>query len=922
VAEKARAEGRRGGEEGSLTPTPAWAQCHVEVYEQPGWLDDCFRSGWAKVQSAASESFVNTGDVSGDNATMTATEGATPNGCGYQKTLPSLSSSSYPLIRLRLRGRGTTPQYKVEVEYTDAAVTSSGWTNAPTAFEAKTMELASSKTLKYVRLYARSNTGGSTAYIDYDYAAVLANPPLVPLELTECDVDLQTTSAVSGFRLRMHNDVLLGVTARRYSLDEGTGSKAYDLSTNKGHGAVVNATWNVGRFGGCLYFLASSSARLGTGYKPTISASGAITLAFWVKASPGASGVIAGSGKSVAGGFNRLQLNWSNDRVRVYAKDDALNILQYTGTVTAADGAWHHVAAVVSPRSDAVQLYVDGSLDGGASGTLGAISLDAYDLTFGCLHNEAGYGSYTTCYVDEAALYTKVLTQKEIRGLYESDPLSGAARAPTGSIVMVYLAAEGESLVYKLAKGRVIDRTIMGDPDEPTLELVGEDLGEVLHERGFTKEYASDTEISVIVGDIVDEACPEFDKGIDPTSRGVKNRFRDENAWGLLGRLAEAASFSTGESGANVYVDPGGCLRFKKYGAFACPHALSDGSDGNPANILDVSVKESIKGSPRLVNDVRLVVFEEETQPRDGDAWTESAEGWSSPDPTDTGYPQSDSGDKVTGTASIHSNTTGCGTQYRLRLSFGEVDIAGYDQLRLWVKYGSGLSPQALDVRVQKGDWVWTADYRSMSGISLPPAATWGEVTVSLAGMTVTGNPGSVVDHIEVRFYSGSDMGTGGFLVDGLRFVRNEKSGSASDSASQAAYGKRSLVEVDKTITDTGYAGYVAGNILAHRKNPTVTVQARVPGRGQPGYRPPQTVAVTSLRDGLSGKTFQVQRARHRYTPGGGYACDLDLVAARAPDGAYEPGVAPSPTGLGSMLSELRSGQQREGLNSLRSEWV
>jgi hypothetical protein len=922
VAQEAGAQGGRGGQEGLLTPTPPWAQCHVEVYEQPGWLDDCFRSGWAKVQSAESESFVNTGDISGDYATMTVTEGGTPGGCGYQKVLPSLGSSSYPLIRVRLRGRGTAPQYKVEVEYTDASTTGSGWTNAPTAFEAKTMELASSKTLKYVRLYARSNTGGGTAYIDYDYAAVIANPPLVPLELTECEVDLQTTSAVSGFRLRIHDDVLLGSTARRYSLDEGAGSRAYDLSTNKGHAAVVNATWNVGRFGGCLYLLASSSARLDTGYKPTIPADGAMTISTWVKTSPGASGVMVGSGRSVSGGFNRLQLNWSGDKVRVYAKDDALNVLQYTGTVTVADGAWHHIAAVVSPASDAVQLYVDGSLDGGATGTLGAISLDAYDLTLGCLHNEAGYGSYTTCHVDEAALYTRALTLKEIRGLCGSESLSGAARTPAGSIVMVYLAAECESLVYKLVKGRVIDRSTTGDPDEPTLELVGEDLGDVLHERGFTREYASETQISEIVEDIVDAACPELDRGVDPTNRGVRNRFRDEDAWGLLGRLAEAASFSTGESGANVFVDPGGCLRFKKYGAFSCPHALSDGSDGGAANILDLAVKESIKGSPRLVNDVKLVIFEEETQPRDGDSWTESAEGWSSPDPTDSGYPQSDEGDRVSGTASIHSNTTDCGTQYRLRLGFGEVDVAGYDQLKLWVKYGSGLSPQALEVRVQKGGWDWTADYRSMSGINLPPATTWGEITVSLAAMTVTGNPGSVVDNLELRFYAGSSMGTGGFLVDGLRFVRNEKGASASDSSSQAAYGRRSLVEVDKTITDTGYAGYVAGNILAHRKDPTVTVQARVPGRGQPGYRPPQTVQVTSLRHCLSGNTFQVQRARHRYTPGGGYTCDLDLVAARAPDGGYEPKVAPSSSGLGSMISELRSGQLREGLNSLRSEWV
>jgi len=69
----------------------------------------------------------------------------------------------------------------------------------------------------------------------------------------------------------------------------------------------------------------------------------------------------------------------------------------------------------------------------------------------------------------------------------------------------------------------------------------------------------------------------------------------------------------------------------------------------------------------------------------------------------------------------------------------------------------------------------------------------------------------------------------------------------------------------------------------------------------QSGYRPPQTVAVTSLRHDLSGMTFKVQRARYRHTPGGGYVCDLDLVVARAPDGRYEPRVAPSSV-LGSML--------------------
>lgn len=165
-------------------------------------------------------------------------------------------------------------------------------------------------------------------------------------------------------------------------------------------------------------------------------------------------------------------------------------------------------------------------------------------------------------------------------------------------------------------------------------------------------------------------------------------------------------------------------------------------------------------------------------------------------------------------------------------------------------------------------------------------------------------------------------VGAGGFLVDNLRFVRDEKAGTASDSASQAAYGKRTLRMVDKTITDTGYTGYVASNILAHRKNPVVTAQVRVPGRAQVGYRPPQTVSVTSVKDGLEARIFQIVRAQHRYTPGDGYVCDLDLAAARLPDGSYEPKIAPAVTDVGLGLAEVRRARHEAMLNSLRSVWI
>jgi hypothetical protein len=870
-------------------PTPEWARCHVEIYEAPGWLDDCFRSSlWTLFQSAASQGFANVDDVAGDYATMTVTEGSSPSGCGYRKDISSenLGTDSYPRLRVRLRGRGTTPQYKVGVEYTDSSSNETGWLDAPEDMTVDVLILLPGKTVKYVKLYARCNTAYGTAYVDWDYAVIVRNPPLVPTEMLDLDVDLWTTTRISGATLKLLNDILLGVTARRYSLDEGEGLHAYDLSRDKGHADLVNASWNSGGVhGSCLYFN-GTSARMETGYKTTIPADGALTIAFWVKASPGATKVICGFGKSIGADWNRVQLNWSSDKVRLY--------------------------------------------DVGDVGTLGQITLDEYDLTWGCLHNESGYINHSECYVDEPAVYTRAFTgdeadspEDEVHELYTRTPPSGAARAFCGNVVMVYLTHGGGSLVSKLITARVIDRVASGDPDEPTISLVCEDLGEIMHERTFTEEYANPTQISAIVDDIGDQCLPGIFNQIDATNRTIVNVFNLENAWSLMGKLAETAKFSTGETGANFYVDPGGTLRFNKYGIWTSTLKVSDGSDGGEANILDIRVRETMKGEPKLVNDARVVIFEEEAFPRDEDSWTESADSWSSPDPTDANYPQSDTGDKKSGTACIKFQTTNPGSQYRMRHVFGETDISDMDEVRFWFKYGVGLSPENLEVRMQKGVWIWTWDYYVKSGLSVPAADTWYEYAIDISDFTKGGNPGKILDHLHIRPYrSAGDLGVGGFKVDKLRFVRSEKAGTHEDSTSQDLYGKRTLRVVDKTITTVDYADYVAENIVEHRKNPLVLVEATVPGRAQLGYRPPLMIQVTSLKDGINGETFQIQRARHRYLPQEGYTCDLELVAARKPDGTYEPKVAPVMVDLAAQIAAARRSIWEKQLNDLRKEWM
>ena len=525
-------------------------------------------------------------------------------------------------------------------------------------------------------------------------------------------------------------------------------------------------------------------------------------------------------------------------------------------------------------------------------------------------------------YLDEVGVYSRALTSIEVYRRYIENPLSGAARVRTGATIMIYLAAPNESLVSKLITARVIDRVTSGDSDEPNLDLVCEDLGELLLERTFTKEYALTTQIHAIVDDILDTEGSEFYQDKDSTNRAIKNRFNEEGVWSLLQKLAESASFSTGEKGANIYVDPGGAFRFKKYGAFSCSLRLTDGSDGYPANILDIRVKESIKGNPRLANDVKVIIFEEESMPVDEDSYTESADAWSSPDPTDTGYPQSDTGDLSKGTASIHYNTTSPGNQYRMRCDLGEIDITGMDKVKFDVKWGGTLSPDEYEVYIKKTGWIWNNDYYWKGSITPGSSGTWQSIEIDISSMTVVGNPGNIVNNFQLRAYKSTGLGTGGFLIDHLRFTRDEKAGTADDSTSKDGYGKRKLRVVDKTITDTDYADYVAENLVEHRKNPLVTVKALVPGQGQLGFRPPMMATVTCLKEGLNEENFQITRVRHRYTPGEGYLCDLELVAARKPDGTHEPKVTPSTEDFSLFLADRERRRREEELNSLQRNWI
>lgn len=914
----------------TLSPQPPWAQVHIRMVESPAFHDDCFRSSlWVNfLHSGGVDSWTVNTSIAGDYVVLAVTEGAAVTGAGWERDISALAidTDDYPLIEARIRGGGTTPQYRIVIEFTDATTLDSGWIDADTTFFFKRMQLTAAKVVDTIRLYGRSNTAFGTATIDYDYIIVAPQPPIIPDDHFELSVDLRHTVAVSGYNFKIHQDILLGVAARKYSFEDHdiTGNtRAYDLSFNKGHATLVNTpNFVAGKYGYCLRFVSASSERAATDYSPLIAATGAISISFWVKANVGETGTIIGSEYDPGAWWNRIQIHWSTPNIELYVRDDAGNVRQYTCISTIADSSYHHVVAVISPNDDVIELWIDKIYDGGTSGALGQINLATRDLNIGCLNHDGVYEDYTDMDIDEVYIFEKRLVESEIKRVYEDSPYSGAQRVGTGAFSLIYVASGSETLVYKIITGRVIDKVMGGEPNQPYIEFVGEDLGEIMIEANFTEEYTTATQISTVVDDVMDESGSGIYQDKDTTDRTIINKFQNENSQQLLQKLSETAHFATGETGAHFIVDPGGSLRWRKFGSFASADRITDGSDGNTPNIVDIQLRESMKAEPKLVNDVRVVIFEEEYYPIDQDAMTESAEAWDSPDPTDVGYPQSDAGDKVTGTASVAFNTTNPGLLYRMQVNFPDFDITGFDKIKFYMKHGAALSIDDFDVRMWRNS-LWVTDYYEYAGLAIGAAAAWNEYTVNIVDLVAgaVGNPGKIIDFIEIRINDDVEIGVGGFRIDKLRFIRDEKYGSSSDATSQTTYGKRTLRLVDKTINNTTLAGYMAANIVAHRRYPTVIVTCRLNGKAQVGYRPPLYIPIYSLKDGLNGSEFQIQRATHRVLPGD-YVVDLELIAVKTGVSMYDYKISPVSFDLEGELIARRKKADENALNAIHSTYL
>ena len=200
------------------------------------------------------------------------------------------------------------------------------------------------------------------------------------------------------------------------NFDEGKGDKATDISGNNNHGKLLGgAKWEQGKFKGGLY-LAEIPDRVDVADSNSLDITDALTLAIWANIESIPQGSCSLFQKPTA---YMLHTTNGGDGVKI---DPLVFIGGTYGAwptpviVSGTFGEWHHFAATYDGKR--YELYVDGKrMDGYDRQSAGKIDVDANALAIGRDTRAGCTERNQPCFIDEASVWSRVLSEAEIREL-------------------------------------------------------------------------------------------------------------------------------------------------------------------------------------------------------------------------------------------------------------------------------------------------------------------------------------------------------------------------------------------------------------------------------------------------------------------------------------------------------------------------
>ncbi len=219
-----------------------------------------------------------------------------------------------------------------------------------------------------------------------------------------------------------------------WRLDEGGGTFAEDASGNGNHGTLMSgASWTGGVEGGALS-LDGVDDGLEVPDSPSLSVTGAVTVALWFR--------YGGRG----GGWDRIAVkDWGQAQAPWLAYGLTLDdgpeggqkvLFSANGSATQGAGVssmsfpvageWTHLAGVYDPAAGTVALYVNGVRESDAAASFGAV----VDSPGPFLVGRASWGHPLQGAVDDVRVYGRALSAAEIAALADPQAAGGGTTPP------------------------------------------------------------------------------------------------------------------------------------------------------------------------------------------------------------------------------------------------------------------------------------------------------------------------------------------------------------------------------------------------------------------------------------------------------------------------------------------------------------
>ncbi len=197
-----------------------------------------------------------------------------------------------------------------------------------------------------------------------------------------------------------------------WTLDEGSGTTAYDISGNGLDGTLQgDPQWVVGKIGGALEFDGNGDY-IDCGNDPIFDITEQVTLTVWVNANDMAN---SQNNMWLGKGDNAYAIkHQTGNYLEFFVFDGSWHSTQYTTNLESLNGEWHHMAGTFDGTE--LKFYLDGQLEITLAfeGTIGTA---AHPVTIG--ENSQATGRFFDGMLDDLRIYNHALTELEILGVME-----------------------------------------------------------------------------------------------------------------------------------------------------------------------------------------------------------------------------------------------------------------------------------------------------------------------------------------------------------------------------------------------------------------------------------------------------------------------------------------------------------------------